>query len=65
MPFVFEQYLPLSWVGVREGQEGDREEEATSHDAQSGLGRPQVAAVTLVKALCVAGRHITSQLVNH
>lgn len=60
MKVVFEQYLPLSWSGGSEGKETGEE------PSQVGVapGQPQVAAVNLIRAMCVAGRHITSQLVS-
>ena len=57
MSFIFEQYLPLAWTRGGEGEEGEEEEGWSP-------GLPLVAAVHLVRAMCVAGRHITSQLVS-
>lgn len=56
IPVVFEQFLPLSWVGEDQG--------GSPTHSQTSPGTPHVAAFLLVKALCVAGRNIASQLVE-
>lgn len=61
MQVVFEQYLPLAWSGNREGAEEGAE---PSQVGMGPSGWPQVEAVNLVRAMCVAGRNIASQLVH-
>ena len=48
---VFGEFLPLSWTTEED-------------DSQKAHGRPQVAAMRLVMALCSAGRHLTAHMVR-
>jgi hypothetical protein len=63
MKVIFDEFLPLSWrwsggEGEEEGDESPGSKEEVAH------GRPQVAALKLVMAVCSAGRNLTSQLVR-
>ena len=63
MKVIFDEFLPLSWSWSG-GGEGEGDGESSGSKDEVAHGRPQVAALKLVMAVCSAGRNLTSQLVR-
>ena len=63
MKVIFDEFLPLSW-SWSDGGEGDEDDQSSGSKEEVAHGRPQVAALKLVMAVCSAGRNLTSQLVR-
>ena len=56
---IFDEFLPLSW-----SWSGHEEDESPGSKDEMAHGRPQVAAMKLILAVCSAGRNLTAQLVR-
>ena len=55
---IFDEFLPLSWNCAEGEDEGSGSQDDVAH------GRPQVAALKLLLAVCCAGRNLTAHLVR-